>query len=703
VPTAVACALLLTLASAHGASARTTNVVQLDDGTCGKNLQIGSDRTASSSATPQFLLWGDGGAASYRIFIDGVAIGTFASDGYGNVCIRTTVPLANGAHTLTGNELAPNASYTVTPLSFSVDTVPPATPSAPVMSAYSDSGVAGDHITMYRSVNFTGTSDPNVSVQLYSGPTGLAGAKADATGHWSATTTSLADGTYTVTAAAFDEAGNKSILSPGVTLTVDGTPPVGAITAPAAGSTVSGTVNVIAGASDSVGVAKVAFQVDSVTAATVTAAPYVYAWNTAGVANGSHTLTENTTDLAGNTSTSSITVTVGNGFAATTPGAPTLNPAVAGTGSVALSWSAPASMGNSAITGYRIYRSTASGGETLLTTLGNVTSYTDNGLVPGLTYYYQVTALNSAGEGSRSVERSAVPTASATVPGAPTLNSATGGTNTVTLSWSAPTNSGGAAISGYRIYRSTASGTETLLTTLGTQTSYTDTGLSAGITYYYQVTALNSVGEGSRSAERAATPTAAATTPGAPTLNSATAGTNTVTLAWSAPTNSGGSAITGYRIYRSSTSGTETLLISLGNQTSYTDSGLSPGITYYYQVTALNSVGESVRSSQWSAVPTAGGSATAPGAPGLLGVAPANGSVTISWSAPTSNGGAPITGYRVYRSTYVGGERLYTTVGNVTSFVDTSVVNGISYYYQVTAVNAAGESVRSAEKWATPG
>src|SRR5262249_43483323 len=234
-------------------------------------------------------------------------------------------------------------------------------------------------------------------------------------------------------------------------------PPVGAITAPAAGSTVSGTVNVTAGASDSVGVAKVDFQVDGVTKATATGSPYVYAWNSSGVANGSHTLTAITTDLAGNTATSSITVTVGNGFAASTPGAPTLSSALPGANTVALSWSAPTSTGGSAITGYRVYRSTVSGGETLIATLGNVSGYTDSGLGAGITYYYQVSALNSVGEGNRSNERSAVPTSAATVPGAPTLASATGGTNNATLSWSAPTNTGGSTSAARRVRHDTSS------------------------------------------------------------------------------------------------------------------------------------------------------------------------------------------------------------------------------------------------------
>src|SRR5262245_44680741 len=80
--------------SAGSSLALTTNVAQLDNGTCGRNLQLGSDKTASSSATPTFLLWGDGGLSSYAMFIDGAPIGTFNSDGVANVCVTTSVPLA---------------------------------------------------------------------------------------------------------------------------------------------------------------------------------------------------------------------------------------------------------------------------------------------------------------------------------------------------------------------------------------------------------------------------------------------------------------------------------------------------------------------------------------------------------------------------------------------------------------------------------
>ena len=130
-------------------SAWVLNHVQLDDGTCGHDLQLGSDITASSTATPWFLLDGDGSKASYQVRIDGVAIGTFSSNVFANVCIHEANSLAEGSHTLTASELAPNPANAPARFGFTVDTVPPPSPSRPVLASYSDSGVVGDNVTMF--------------------------------------------------------------------------------------------------------------------------------------------------------------------------------------------------------------------------------------------------------------------------------------------------------------------------------------------------------------------------------------------------------------------------------------------------------------------------------------------------------------------------------------------------------------------------
>src|SRR5207249_9850486 len=130
--------------------------------------------------------------------------------------------------------------------------------------------------------------------------------------------------------------------------------------------------------------------------------------------------------------------------------------ATAGIGSVTLSWQVPSTNGGSPITNYKIYRSSSSGTEGLYATIGNVTSYTNTGLASGHTYFYKVTAVNSAGTSPQSDEASAT---TFSIPSAPQNLQATAGTGNVTLAWQAPSN-GGSPITNYKIYRSTSSGTE---------------------------------------------------------------------------------------------------------------------------------------------------------------------------------------------------------------------------------------------------
>ena len=98
-------------------------------------------------------------------------------------------------------------------------------------------------------------------------------------------------------------------------------------------------------------------------------------------------------------------------------------------------------------------------------------------------------------------------------PSAPQNLTASAGTGQVTLNWQAPSSTGGETLTKYSVYRGTSSGTESLLTSgpcaslSGSTLTCTDTGLTAGTTYYYRVTASNPVGEGGQSNEVSATPT----------------------------------------------------------------------------------------------------------------------------------------------------------------------------------------------------
>jgi hypothetical protein len=130
----------------------------------------------------------------------------------------------------------------------------------------------------------------------------------------------LANGSHTLTATATDAAGNTASAT--ITVTVnnpDIVPPTVSIASPAAGASVAGTVTVQVNASDNTGVGSVGLTVDGVSLGTDTSVPYSFTWNTATVANGTHTLVATATDAAGNTASATITVTVNN------PTAPTVS------------------------------------------------------------------------------------------------------------------------------------------------------------------------------------------------------------------------------------------------------------------------------------------------------------------------------------------------------------------------------------------
>ena len=294
---------------------------------------------------------------------------------------------------------------------------------------------------------------------------------------------------------------------------------------------------------------------------------------------------------------------------ATVPAAPSRLVASGGNGSVVLSWAVPATDGGSPITGYDVYRGTSPGGESATPLASNVVTngFTDTSAVNGTTYYYTVAAVNAVGLSPQSSEASATPSQPAAVPSAPQGLAATGANGTVKLSWSAPASNGGAAVTGYDVYRGTSAGGEsaTPVATNVTGTSFTDTGLVNGTTYYYTVTAVNAAGLSPQSGEASATPRA--TAPSAPLAVVASGGNSSVTVSWSVPASNGGSAVTGYDVYRGTSAGGESATPVATNVTgtSFTDTGLVNGTTYYYTVAAVNAAGLSPQSGEASATPQA--------------------------------------------------------------------------------------------------
>jgi fibronectin type 3 domain-containing protein len=178
-------------------------------------------------------------------------------------------------------------------------------------------------------------------------------------------------------------------------------------------------------------------------------------------------------------------------------------------------------------------------------------------------------------------------------------------------------------------------------------------------------------------------------TPVTPTGVTATAANAQVNLNWSASTGA-----TAYYVKRSTTTGGPYTQISAPTSTTYADNSVANGTKYYYVVSAYNSSGQSANSAEVNATPTA---PPPPAAPSGVQATAGNTQISLVWSTVTG-----ATGYHVKRSTTNGGP--YTQVSAPTSaaFTDTGLTNGTTYYYVVSALNAAGEGPNSAQASATP-
>ena len=275
----------------------------------------------------------------------------------------------------------------------------------------------------------------------------------------------------------------------------------------------------------------------------------------------------------------------------------------------------------------------------------------------------------------------------ATLPDAPVNLVATAGNAQVGLTWSASSNA-----TSYNVKRSTSNGGPyTTLSSGITTTAAIDATAVNGTTYYYVVSAMNSVGESSDSNEATATPVQPP--PVAPTSLVASGGNAIVNLTWAQSTSAG---ITQNKVYRSTTgsAGPYSLIATISAGTSYPDTTVVNGNTYFYTVTAVNAGGESGQSAYSGATPTC----PLPAAPLGLAAAAGNAQVALSWNTVSG-----ATSYNIKRGTVNGGP--YTTIASgVTSltYTNTSLANGTTYYYVVSAVNACSGGANSAQVSATP-
>ena len=360
---------------------------------------------------------------------------------------------------------------------------------------------------------------------------------------------------------------------------------------------------------------------------------------------------------------------------AQTTNLPTNLAAVAGDGSITLTWTPAAGssysevMESTSANGPFQQAGTvtdASSGDTFL-----LTSLTNN-----LTYYFYIVPVGSG-------VPSATVSASTSVP-APTNLTATPGDAQVTLNWTA---SGGVGADNYNVYgASSASGPFSLLgNTLNqtTITTFVQSGLVNGDTYYYYVVPVNAGGTG------ASTPTVSTSVVlPSPTQLTATPGDGIESLNWTA---SSAPRASYYNVYQAtSASGPFTEIgntFGLASTTAYTQAGLVNETTYYYYVVPVNDGGIGVQSS------TTSSELTLP-APTNVTATSGPGSVTLNWSASAAPGAYY---YEIYESSTPNGtfSNIGTTEGqsSQTTYTQTGIPTGATYYYYVVPVDSGGPGI----------
>jgi len=349
------------------------------------------------------------------------------------------------------------------------------------------------------------------------------------------------------------------------------------------------------------------------------------------------------------------------------PSVPTgISAYVTQSGQVYISWSSSAD--NVGVEGYYVYRD-----GTLVANTPGLLFFTDD--APAGTHTYTVAAYDAAQNvSSQSLPSSLVTViADTTPPTAPANLTLVPSSSSIVLSWGASTDN--VAVIGYYVYRN---GQKIILPGQITAASYTDTGLSPGVTYSYQVGAYDAVGNITRSNSVSAATIFDVTPPSSPyNLRAIATSTSEIDLSWSPAMDN--IAVAGYEIFRNSVH----IGNSVGTSTVYQDTGLSPSAQYSYSITAVDEVGNmSIQSTPASATTFQPDTAPPSIPTGLSFVSPSTSEIDLSWKPSTDNVG--VAGYDVYRD----GTQIAATVS--ATYVDTGLATSTTHLYAVRAYDAAG-------------
>ena len=275
---------------------------------------------------------------------------------------------------------------------------------------------------------------------------------------------------------------------------------------------------------------------------------------------------------------------------------------------------------------------------------------------------------------------------------APFITSVSAGNGSVTVSFTAPTYTGGAAISGYEInaYRNGILAASSNACAANA-TSCTITGLTNGYSYTIKMDALNAAGSGIESAASAAV--SPYTRPEAVGALAAVAANTAVNLTWQQPSSLGGGTFVSYQIFVRTHGGSyplnPTATVNSASTTSYALTGLLNGQAYDIKVVTITTAANTQQVSNTAEVQQT--PMTVPDAPQQLTIIETltDGVVDVSWAAPNSDGGSPITGYTVD----LGSGHTCSVAGNATTCQIGNLTSATTYNVSAIATNAAGNSL----------
>lgn len=261
------------------------------------------------------------------------------------------------------------------------------------------------------------------------------------------------------------------------------------------------------------------------------------------------------------------------------------------------------------------------------------------------------------------------------------------GSNDITVRWDAVDYA-----SHYYVFRGTSLDGLYIMLSMPSATTYTDTNLSSGTTYYYKVQAVNSAGTSNPTAVIYATTDSFNVVLTAPSNITATSISGSqISLAWSPV-----GAATSYNVYRAPSASGNYAHIASVTTANFTDSGLTANATYYYKIQSSGGTGLSPNSNAVSA--TVNIADTVPAPTGLQALSAGDTQISLTWNAVSS-----ATYYMIYRATASTGP--YFSLGSTATanYIDINATQGTTYYYKIQAANNTGESVDSAIVSATAG